>query len=120
MKVLILGATTNVDRYAYKAAKRLHNAGYDIIPVGIRKGAIFNIDIINDTSIQENVHTVTLYVGPQNQSSWKQYIIDTKPKRVIFNPGTENSGFESELKSKGIEVVINCTLVMLSLNTFRK
>ena len=118
MRTLILGATTNPERYAYKAVERLTNANYEIIPVGIRKGSVFGKSIINDKSLQSNVHTITLYVGASRQEEWKQYIFDTKPQRVIFNPGTENPSFEEELRKAGVIVVLNCTLVMLSLGQY--
>ena len=118
MKTLILGATMNSDRYAYKAAERLSNAGYDIVPVGIRNGRLFGEEIINDKSIQPGIHTITMYVGASRQEEWKQFIIDTKPQRVIFNPGTENPSFQNELAEAGVDVVENCTLVMLSLGHY--
>ncbi len=118
MKVLILGATTNTERYAYKAAERLSNLGHAIVPVGIRKGIVFGEEIIQDKEIQKEIHTVTMYVGAARQEEWKAYILDTKPKRVIFNPGTENPNFEKELEEAGVDVEINCTLVMLSLKSF--
>jgi hypothetical protein len=64
------------------------------------------------------VHTVTLYLGPQNQPDWEDYIVDLNPKRVVFNPGTENPGFANRLKSNGIEALEACTLVMLSIGNY--
>ena len=118
MRTLILGATTNPKKYAFKTTERLLDSGYEIVLVGIRKGKVFGVDIINDKSIQENIHTITLYIGVERQEEWEQYLLDTKPKRVIFNPGTENSVLEEVLRSAGIEIEINCTLVMLSLGSF--
>ena len=118
MKTLILGATTNQDRYAYKAAERLTNGNHEIVPVGVRKGTVFGKEIVNDKTIQPDIHTVTLYVGAERQEEWKNYIFDTRPERVIFNPGTENPAFQEELIKKGVDVEVNCTLVMLSLGNF--
>ena len=97
-KVLILGATTNEQRYAYLAAEKLTKHGFDIVPVGVRKGEVFGKTILNDKSIVSNVHTVTLYVGPANLVEWEDYIVSLQPKRVIFNPGTEHSEFEDTIK----------------------
>lgn len=117
-KVLVLGATTNPERYAYRAAESLTKHGFDIIPVGVRKGAVFEKTILNDKSLVPEVHTVTLYVGPANLVEWEDYIIALTPKRVIFNPGTENKPFEERLQKEGIEVEEACTLVLLNLGAF--
>ncbi len=117
-KVLILGATTNTNRYAYRAAESLTKHGFDIVPVGVRKGEVFGKTILNDKSLVDDIHTVTLYVGPANLTEWETYIIDLHPKRVIFNPGTENKPFEERLKKANIEVEHACTLVLLNLGAF--
>lgn len=117
-KILVLGATTNPERYAYKAAERLTENGFKVVPVGIRKGVLFGKEIITEKIIQEEIDTITLYVGPERQIDWYKYIIDTHPKRVIFNPGTENTELQQQLTSKGIEVEEACTLVLLSMKSF--
>jgi uncharacterized protein len=118
MKTLILGATPNTDRYAYKAAISLQNNGHEIVLVGIKQGQINGVTIQNGMPDVKDVHTVTLYVGPQNQPSYYDYILSLKPKRVIFNPGTENAVLIELLKQHNIEPVIACTLVMLSIGNY--
>ena len=118
MKTLILGATPNSDRYAYKAALSLQNKGHEIVLVGIKHGHINGVNIQNGMPYVKGVHTITLYVGLQNQVPYYDYILSLKPKRVIFNPGTENSELESLLKQNKIEPVIACTLVMLSVGNY--
>ncbi|MBX9852697.1 MAG: CoA-binding protein [Cytophagaceae bacterium] len=117
-KTVVLGATPDPSRFAYKAAKMLLEYGHEIVPVGIKKGELFGHTIINDHPPIEDVDTVTLYVGPKNQESLLDYIIDLKPKRIIFNPGTENDELIRMAKSNNIEPVIGCTLVMLSVGTY--
>ena len=114
---LVLGATPNPDRYAYKATVMLRDYGHDVILYGIKQGEIAGITIHN-TAPQTEVDTVTLYVGPQNQPPYYNYILSLKPRRVIFNPGTENTEFENLLKQHSIEPVIACTLVMLTTNQY--
>lgn len=119
-KTVIIGATTNPERYAFLAAERLSNSGHDIVPVGIREGEVFGKKILNlkeQPQISE-VDTVTMYLGPQNQEPWYKYILSLKPRRVIFNPGTENATFEKNLQNAGIETIQGCTLVMLSIGSF--
>lgn len=119
-KTVIIGATTNPSRYAYLAAERLSNNGHPIIPVGIKKGEVFGQSILdlNDQPEIADVHTVTLYINPKNQQPWEDYILDLKPKRIIFNPGTENPDFSERAAAVGIETLDACTLVMLSAQNY--
>ena len=115
---VVIGASENEERYSYKATVSLKNHGHKVYPVGIKSGNIEGINIITDKPSIQNVDTVTLYVGPQNQPGWEEYIYSLKPKRIIFNPGTENPVFEKAAKAKGIETVEACTLVMLSIGNY--
>lgn len=113
-KTLILGATDNPSRYAYLAANRLVNAGHDIINIGIKKGTVGGVEIEKPGEVKSGVHTITLYIGPALQEQYYDYIVSTHPKRLIFNPGTENPELFKLAKEHGIEVVEACTLVLLS------
>lgn len=115
---VVIGASPNFERYSYKATVSLQHHGHKVYPVGLRSGKINNTDIITDKPMFDDVDTVTLYVGPQNQPAWKDYVLSLKPKRIIFNPGTENPDFEKAAKAKGIECVVACTLVMLSVGNY--
>jgi len=117
-KTLILGATPNSGRYAYLAANRLAKAGHDIINIGIKKGEVAGVPIEPAEDIHPDVDTITLYVGPQNQPPLYDYILNTHPKRIIFNPGTENSELRKMANERGIETEYACTLVMLSTGQY--
>jgi predicted CoA-binding protein len=114
-KTLIIGATDNPERYAYRAAERLITKGHEIVPVGIKKVEIFGRQIITDKNkIFNDIDTITLYISVAHQKEWYDYLLKTHPKRVIFNPGTENQELAALLTHNGIEVVEGCTLVMLA------
>ena len=115
---VVIGASPNTDRYSNKATLSLQKHGHTVFPIGIRSGKINDIDIITDRPQIETVDTVTLYVGLDNQPAWMDYVFSLKPKRIIFNPGTENPEFESLAQSKGIEATEACTLVLLSINQY--
>ena len=119
-KTVIIGATPNVSRYAYKAAERLLGANIEFVPVGIKVGEVFGESIlpIREKPLVKNVHTVTMYIGPQNQPEWYDYILSLNPKRIVFNPGTENDELQELAQKQGIEVVEGCTLVMLGVGTY--
>jgi uncharacterized protein len=119
-KTVILGATENRMRYAYVAAEMFDERNIPFIPVGIKKGKIFGQKILDLRTKPEikDVHTVTLYIGPQNQEEWYDYIISLKPQRIIFNPGTENPELMSLAKENGIQVCQACNLVLLSTGQF--
>ena len=117
-KTLIIGATPNPTRYAYRAAQMLKSKGHDIVNVGIKKGEVAGVAIEKPEVIHEDIHTITLYIGPDLQDQYHDYILNTNPKRVIFNPGTENDKLEVLLKENGIEPVEACTLVLLSTGQY--
>lgn len=117
-KTLVLGATTRPTRYAYLATTRLQEHNIEVVPVGIREGEINGDQILLGQPEVENIHTVTLYLNPQRQEAYYDYILGLKPKRIIFNPGTENAKLSMLAREQGIETVVGCTLVMLSLKNY--
>ena len=118
MKTLIVGASTNPERYAYKAAHSLLAHGHEIELIGQKKGEIDGHEIKIDYPNFEGIDTVTMYVGPRNQPALYDYILKQNPRRIIFNPGAENAEFEELAVAKGIEVEEACTLVLLSIGQF--
>ena len=117
-KTLILGATPNADRYAYRAAHMLTDKGHPIVNVGIKQGEVADVKIEKPDAPYQDIDTVTLYIGPDLQPAYYDYILETKPKRVIFNPGTENYEFEKLLDQHNIEPIEACTLVLLSTGQY--
>lgn len=117
-KTIVLGASTNPQRVSHEAVLRLKAKGYQVVPVGIKKGDIGGIDIVNGTPAMEQVDTITLYLNPRRQKEYYDYILGLNPKRIIFNPGTENPELINLAKAANIETEIACTLVMLSLNDY--
>jgi predicted CoA-binding protein len=114
-RTVIVGATPNSARYAYLASEMLADYGHEIIPVGIKKGLVMGKPIadLRQKPALPDVDTITLYIGSQHQPEWYEYFLSLKPKRIIFNPGTENRVLEKLAEANGIEVVEGCTLVML-------
>ncbi len=117
---LLVGATTNPSRYAYFAADRFKKFGFKFIPIGIKKGELFGEEILDLRLKPElkNIHTITLYLGKDNQAEWEDYLISLHPKRIIFNPGAENPEFFEKAKNQGIEALNACNLVMLSTGQY--
>lgn len=120
MKTVVLGASTNPARYSYIASELLTEYGHEIVPVGLKRGAIFGKTILDIRQLPfvPDVDTVTVYIGPANQASLFEYIPRMKPRRVIFNPGAENPALEKVLNEKGIATLEACTLVMLRTGQF--
>lgn len=114
-KTVVVGATPNQSRYANLAAVMLAEYKHDTVLLGIQKGDINGNKIldIREKPPIENVDTITLYIGPQRQPEWYDYLLSLKPKRIIFNPGTENETFENLAEQHGIEATEACTLVLL-------
>jgi predicted CoA-binding protein len=115
---VVIGASPNADRYSYKATISLQNYQHTVYPIGLRKGIISGLEIITDKPVLKDIDTVTLYVGPDNQPYWYDYILSLKPKRIIFNPGTENPELEKMAADKGIQTEEACTLVLLATKQY--
>lgn len=117
-KTLVLGATNNPSRYAYLAANLLVDKGHQLINIGIKSGEVAGQPIQSIQNIHPNINTITLYLSPQNQKEYYNYILETNPKRIIFNPGTENPELEKLAQQQGIQTIEACTLVLLSTNQY--
>lgn len=114
-KTVIIGASPNPARYAFEAANMLKNYGHEFVPLSIKRGEVLGkeiLDIRTKPWVAE-VHTITVYVRAELQSDFFEYFVALNPKRVIFNPGTENELLAKQLEAHGIEVEFSCTLVML-------
>lgn len=117
-KTLVLGASLKPERYSNIATNRLLRHGHEVVPVGLRDGFIQEAKILTGKPKVEEIDTVTLYMNPKRQEDYYDYILGLKPKRIIFNPGTENMELISLAKEQGIETEIACTLVMLSVGNY--
>ncbi|MBN2628050.1 MAG: CoA-binding protein [Spirochaetales bacterium] len=117
-KTLVIGASEKPERYAYKAITALRSHGHPVKALSLKPGKVEDVEFITEQLPLEGIDTVTLYVGPQNQASYYDYVISLKPKRVLFNPGTENAEFQGMLREEGIDAVEACTLVLLSTSQF--
>ncbi len=117
-KTVVIGASPNPERYAYLATQRLRRAGHEVVAVGLRPGRVADVELRTDRPALTDVDTVTLYVGPHNQPAWRDYILSLRPRRIIFNPGTENASLDRDARALGIETEEACTLVMLASGTY--
>lgn len=117
-KTLVLGASLKTNRYSNIAIKRLVKNNHEVVAFGLRKGEVNGVTIEIEKLSFEGIDTVTLYVNPKRQIEYYDYIISLHPKRVIFNPGTENMEFVELLEKESIEVEDACTLVLLSTNQY--
>lgn len=110
---LILGASLKEYRYSNICVRTLVAARFPVVAIGLREGKIDDVTVRTGTPELNDIETVTLYLNPENQKSWYDYILKLNPSRVIFNPGTENEAFRFILIKAGIEVVEDCTLMMV-------
>ena len=117
-KTLVLGASDNPSRYSFLAINRLRQHGHPVVAIGRKTSQVGDITIGTGTPPLQDIDTVTLYLNPAHQRGYYDYILSLRPKRIIFNPGTENSELETLAAAKGIRVTEACTLVMLSTNQY--
>lgn len=117
-KTLVIGASENPARYSYLAVNRLLHHGHEVLAIGAKPGQVQGVTIETQQQPYKGVDTITLYINPARQKPYYDYILSLHPKRVIFNPGTENEFLESLLKDHGIEAQEACTLVLLSTGRY--
>ncbi len=117
-KTLVIGATTKPERYAFKAISMLVVKGHSVLAIGQNNGEVAGIKINTKAIPVTKINTVTLYINALRQRDYYNYIVEAKPKRVIFNPGTENPEFYQLLELNKIKVEVACTLVLLATNQY--
>ncbi len=119
-KTMVIGASPNTYRYSNAATLRLQQEGIEVVPIGINPGVIGDQPIIDLTRKPKftDIHTVSMYLNPGNQVSWYQYILELQPKRVIFNPGSENPELYRLFDEAGINYIEACTLIMLASSSY--
>lgn len=115
---LVLGASLKPERYSYKAIHALVNNNHRVLAFGLRTGNVGGVEIQEDLPFGISIDTVTLYLNPSRQEEYYNYLVEIKPRRVIFNPGTENSELISILEKEGIFTEVACTLVLLSIGNY--
>ncbi len=116
-KTLVIGASTNPSRYSHIAIRLLRKHGIEVEAWGLKSGTIEDVIIHHKPIIFNEIYTITLYVGSQNQKEYFEPIKLINPQRIIFNPGTENPELDIICRDLGIEVMYACTLVLL--NTYQ-
>lgn len=117
-KTLVLGASLKPERYSYKVISKLLKNGHEVVAIGLKSGEIEGVTIDTEKKTYSDIHTITLYLGEQNQSEYYDYIISLKPQRVIFNPGTYNDELVEILNNNNISYETECTLIMLSYGDY--
>ena len=117
-KTLVIGASDNPSRYSNLAIDRLRQKGHPVVAIGLKKVKVNGVDIETEPLPFKDVDTVTLYINPKHQEEYYKYIVDLHPKRVVFNPGTENEELQDLLKKNDIPFMEACTLVLLSTGQY--
>jgi uncharacterized protein len=117
-KTLVLGASDNPARYSYLAIQRLRSHGHPVVGIGRKNTKVADVIIEKEKMPVDDIDTVTLYLNPTHQQEYYDYIISLNPKRIIFNPGTENDTLVKLAKEKNIRTLEACTLVLLSTGQY--
>ncbi len=117
-KTLVFGASLKLDRYSNLVVNRLVDQNIETKAFGLKSGEIKGTKIDANLDNFRNIDTITLYIGAARQPDYYGDILKIDPRRVIFNPGTENPEFYKILKDNGIEVEVACTLVLLATGQY--
>ncbi|MDH3891959.1 MAG: CoA-binding protein [candidate division Zixibacteria bacterium] len=117
--VAVLGASTNEERFSFKAVRMLKEYGHNPIPVHPAGHVVDGITAVKVlTEAGDGIDTLTIYVNAKISGGEFDNILNLKPRRVVFNPGAENPELADKLRDAGFEVVEACTLVMLQSGQF--
>lgn len=117
--VAVIGASENPKRVSHLSVQRLLAAGHEVVPVNPRGGVVSGLPVL--VSLRDadcTIDTVTMYVAPQHQAAVIDDLVALSPRRIIFNPGSENPTAYPLLRSAGIDIEEACTLVLLSTGQF--
>ncbi|RKX18521.1 MAG: CoA-binding protein [Candidatus Zixiibacteriota bacterium] len=117
-KTLVIGASIKPSRYSNMAIRLLRQKGHPVVAIGLREGQVEDVPIFTHPPVVNDIHTVTIYINPVAQEDFYDYLLSLNLRRIIFNPGTENRTFKKMALEQDIEIVENCTLVMLNRNLF--
>ena len=119
LNVVVLGASDKEDKFSNKALKLLKSRNYRIIPVNPQLDFIEGIPVVKKLSdIKEDVHTLTVYVGPGRSEAMIDDIIRLKPERVILNPGTESEKLKNALDNASVRYLEACTIILTNTGQF--
>lgn len=117
-KTLVIGASEKTERYSNMAIRSLRKHQHEVVAIGAKEGKVLDVSFGKEKEHFQDIDTVTLYVGPSHQPEYYDYILSLHPKRILFNPGTENEEFETLAEQHGIDCMEACTLVLLSTNQY--
>ncbi|MBS1495258.1 MAG: CoA-binding protein [Bacteroidetes bacterium] len=117
-KTLVLGASANPARYSYLAINKLRDHHHEVVAIGKKTAIVSDVTIATTQIAAKGIDTVTLYLNPGNQVPYYSYILSLHPRRIIFNPGTENPELQKLALQNNIIVQEACTLVLLSTNQY--
>jgi uncharacterized protein len=115
---LVIGASTKPWRYSYKAIIALRHHKHNVVAIGLREGKVEDVVISRELQEGKNIDTVTMYIGAARQKPYYDFLVSMNPRRVIFNPGAENRELSDMLSKNGIEVIEECTLIMLATGQY--
>ena len=118
MKTLVLGGSTNPERYSFKAIKALQNRGLEAISIGRKEAELDGVPILTGKPILENIDTITIYMGAKHQLEYEDYLLALAPRRIIFNPGAENRISQVSNKGVHLHVVLNDSIHLLHYDTY--
>lgn len=117
-KTIVLGASLKPDRYSNQAVRKLRVNNIETIALGFENGTIADVTVETDWKNYTDIHTISLYLNTSRQEQYYEYILAQQPKRIIFNPGTENPTLQQLAQAKNIETLEACTLVLLSIGSY--
>lgn len=115
---LVLGASENPERYSFLAIVALRKKEHPVYAVGKKSGQVHDVPIKTKLPTDLPIDTITLYLNPAHQEAYYESILALNPRRILFNPGTENPVLAEKARLLGIVAQEACTLVLLQTGQY--
>jgi len=117
-KVIVMGASLNPSRFANLAVNKLQQKGFEVLAFGKKSGYIGQVKVSDTLPNDNDIYAIVMYMNAQNQKPFEDYIVNTHPHFVFFNPGSYNAELIQKLEARKIKVIQDCTLIALNRDDF--
>lgn len=114
MKVAIIGASSNREKFGNKAVRSHLAKGHHVFPVNPTESAVEGLQAYKSVrELPEVPDRALLYVPPQVGITVLEAIADQGIKDVYVNPGAGNPALMQHGKDLGLNMIQDCAIIAI-------